>query len=144
MSNMTLTLWIEMMLTECEKIRKELNSMKRLVRTLRRFSYIFVQQKFRVGLQLDHDHEEPSALSEAMRRGVVEDILDVAWKTSESMSPLRSPTIEVLGEEELQFLNERGVDLRQLYNDPCQAILELEKSLLTEPDPHRAWWTFDV
>lgn len=118
--------------------------MKRFVRTLRRFSHISVQQKFRPGLQLDQDHEEPSALSEAMRRGVVEDILDVAWKTSESTSSLRSPTTEVLGEEELQFLNERGVDLQQLYNDPCQAILELEKSLLTEPDPHRGWWTFDI
>ena len=119
--------------------------MKRFVRTLRRFSHIFVQQIFRPLLQLDHDHEKPSALSEAMRRGVVEDILDVAWKTSESRSPLPgSPATDVLGEEELQFLNERGVDLQQLYNDACQAILELEKSLLTEPDPHRGWWTFSL
>jgi hypothetical protein len=142
-SNITLSLWIDMMLTECEKIRKELSSMKRFVQTLRRFSYIFVQQKFGV-TQPDHGQEEPSALSEAMKRGVVEDILDVAWQTSESKSPLPgSPTAEVFGGEELQFLHERGVDLQQLYDNPCQGIMELERSVLTEPDPHCGWWTFD-
>ncbi|BCS29601.1 uncharacterized protein APUU_71171S [Aspergillus puulaauensis] len=143
-SNITLILWIDLVLTDWESIRKELNSMKRFVQTLRRFTHTFVQQKFR-GTQTEHGYEEPSALSEAMRRGVVEDILDVAWQTSESRSPLPgSPTTELLGEDELRFLHERGVDLQQLYNDPCQAILELEKSILTEPDPHRGWWTFDV
>lgn len=133
-----------MVLTDWESIRKELNSMKRFVRTLRRFSHIFVQQKFR-GTQTEHGYEEPSALSEAMRRGVVEDILDIAWKTSESRSPLPgSPATELLGEDELQFLHERGVDLQLLYNAPCQAILQLEESILTEPDPHRGWWTFDL
>lgn len=144
MSNISVILWIDMMLTDWESIRKELSSMKRFVHTLRRFTHIFVQQRFR-GTQTDHGYEEPSALSEAMRRGVVEDILDVAWQTSESRSPLSgSPTTELLGEDELQFLNERGVDLQQLYDYPCQAVLKLEKSILTEPDPHRGWWTFDV
>lgn len=130
-----------MVLTECGKTRKGLYSMRMFVRTLRRFSHIFIQQNVR-GAQLDHG-QEPSALSEAMRRGVVEDILDIAWQTSESKSPLPGSPSEVLGEEELQFLNERGVDIQQLYDNPCQAIMELERSLLTEPDPHCGWWTFD-
>lgn len=132
-SDLALTLWVQTVVSRCAERRHELKPLELFLQTLNHYAHLKLRQRWpnfrpQANTHLDCQSSPPTATKD-QRTGPV-----IASNASPS---------ESLHEEELEFLDRYGIGIAELSNKPFQTVLLLEKSILTAPDPHRQWWTFE-
>lgn len=108
------------------------------LQTLNHYALLKLRQRWpnfrpQAEARLDWQSFSPTATEDSRPRQVI---------TSEA--PLsESLSSGALHEDELAFLERYGIGISELSREPFQTVLSLEKRVLTEPDPHRQWWTLE-
>ncbi|KAL2842390.1 hypothetical protein BJY01DRAFT_216484 [Aspergillus pseudoustus] len=129
-TDLALTSWVQTIVTECAAERPELKSLELFLLTLNAYAHLSFGQRF--------------SSPETFARTRACDWQNTPGRSVDSSSIVPQYTATgSLSREEEETLGARGISVADLYNDPYQALSVLERSLLTEPDPHCHWWTFD-
>lgn len=137
-ADLGITTWVQTVVSRCAEWRQELKSLKMFLQTLNHFARLVLRQRFpsfKPQEEIRVDYQSPSSTG-------TEDPGASQVASSDNLPPGRLIT-GLLLQDELEFLDGCGIDVLELYNEPYQTVLALEKKILTEPDPHRQWWTFE-
>ncbi|KAL2813419.1 hypothetical protein BJX63DRAFT_394358 [Aspergillus granulosus] len=144
-SDLALTSWVQTIVSRCANERPELKSLELFLQTLNHCAHYILAQKFPSrGLQAQKTHcsWQNTVPQTTLPIGTDDPRLGSAINSDSHI--LQNITItSLLSKEESEFLCAHGMTVTDLYNEPCRTLLVLEKSLLTEPDPHYQWWTFE-
>lgn len=137
-SDLALTLWVQTIVSTCAEGRHELKSLEMFLQTLNHYAELVLQQRWPSFIPQTQTHlNSQSSLST--------DTGDPGARQAAS-SDTRLPGSVIassLHKDELEFLDRYAIDVAELSYEPYQTVLALEKSILTEPDPHRQWWAFE-
>ena len=129
-SDLALTSWVHTVVSKVADGRSELKSLKTLLETLNDYAQVVIQKKsafFESKTSLQPDTQGSRSIH-------IED-------SDTGLPSYIAPTS--LHEDEEEFLTSKGLGVAELLKEPMQAVLNLQKSILTEPDAHRQWWDFD-
>jgi hypothetical protein len=135
-ADLALTSWVQTIVSKVGEGRHELRPLELFLQTLNHYARISLQQKFPSFRSQAHTQlDSPSSLPIDMQVS--------GAKQGTSYTGLPGPLVtDSLHKDEVEFLNGHGIAISDLYKEPYQTILALQKSILTEPDPHRQWWSF--
>jgi hypothetical protein len=137
-SDLALTLWVQTIVSTCAEGRHELKSLEMFLQTLNHYAQLVLQQIWpslrpQAQTRLDSQSSPPTDTGDPGARQAI---------SSDTRLP-GSVIASSLHKDEFEFLDSYAIDVAELSNAPYQTVLALEKSILTEPDPHRQWWTFE-